>query len=305
MPIGAGSSSPPGVGRGLRRPLWCHNCRRAIRERRGSATIRTSCTWCSFRAVAGLPPWPASSSSSPAVSLTIVINGYDDGASTGEVRRFLGDSLGPSDFRKNASNLAATLHTCAAELIELLDLRMPVPCTRPAALALLRALGGAGAVAGDAFAARASFGCSRRCPRRRGRPSACGCSASREEVESSGRPFDFDDCSLGNLVFAGGFLLAGARLQPRGGRLLRARRPAAGLIENVTDGTNAYLVALDGDGRLLATEEAIVDAARPNRIRDIFLVDRPLDAGRDRGDRGRGRVDAAAGSERRASRSCS
>ena len=59
-----------------------------------------------------------------------------------------------------------------------------------------------------------------------------------------------------------------------------------GLIENVTDGTNAYLVALDSDGRLLATEEAIVDAARPNRIRDIFLVDRPLTRGRDRGRRG-------------------
>ena len=39
-----------------------------------------------------------------------------------------------------------------------------------------------------------------------------------------------------------------------------------GLIENVTDGTNALLVAIDADGRLLATEEAIVDAARPNRI---------------------------------------
>ena len=39
----------------------------------------------------------------PGVKLTIAINGYDDGASTGEVRRFLGDALGPSDFRKNAS----------------------------------------------------------------------------------------------------------------------------------------------------------------------------------------------------------
>ncbi len=57
--------------------------------------------------------------SSPGVNLTIVINGYDDGASTGEVRRFLGDSLGPSDFRKNASNLAAALRTCPAELIDL------------------------------------------------------------------------------------------------------------------------------------------------------------------------------------------
>ena len=40
------------------------------------------------------------------VSLTVAINGYDDGASTGEVRRFLGERLGPSDFRKNASRLA-------------------------------------------------------------------------------------------------------------------------------------------------------------------------------------------------------
>ena len=62
---------------------------------------------------------------SPAIDLTLAINGYDDGASTGEVRRFLGDSLGPSDFRKNASTLAATLRTCPAALIELLDLRFP------------------------------------------------------------------------------------------------------------------------------------------------------------------------------------
>ena len=44
----------------------------------------------------------------PGVNLTIAINGYDDGASTGEVRRFLGDALGPSDFRKNASRVAAS-----------------------------------------------------------------------------------------------------------------------------------------------------------------------------------------------------
>ena len=44
--------------------------------------------------------------SNPRVDLVVAINGYDDGASTGEVRRFLGDALGPSDFRKNASRLA-------------------------------------------------------------------------------------------------------------------------------------------------------------------------------------------------------
>ena len=59
------------------------------------------------------------------ISLTIAINGYDDGASTGEVRRFLRDSLGPSDFRKNASRLATELRSCPAALIELLDFRFP------------------------------------------------------------------------------------------------------------------------------------------------------------------------------------
>ena len=60
----------------------------------------------------------------PHVKLTLAINGYDDGKSTGEVRRFLGNSLGPSDFRKNASRLASALRTCPAELVELLDVRL-------------------------------------------------------------------------------------------------------------------------------------------------------------------------------------
>ena len=50
----------------------------------------------------------------PNVSLTVAINGYDDGASTGEIRRFLGDALGPSDFRKNASRIATERSRCAA-----------------------------------------------------------------------------------------------------------------------------------------------------------------------------------------------
>src|SRR5262245_66099395 len=61
----------------------------------------------------------------PGLELTIAINGYDDGASTGEVRRFLGDALGPSDFRKNASRLARELNTCAPALVRLLDRRLP------------------------------------------------------------------------------------------------------------------------------------------------------------------------------------
>ena len=52
-----------------------------------------------------------------------------------------------------------------------------------------------------------------------------------------------------------------------------------GLVENVTDGTDAHLVAIDADGRLLGSEEDIVDAKRQNRIKDIYLLrDRLSDA---------------------------
>ncbi|MEV4835366.1 2-phospho-L-lactate transferase CofD family protein [Nonomuraea sp. NPDC049486] len=37
----------------------------------------------------------------PGVDLTLVINGYDNGRSTGALRRYLPGMLGPSDFRKN------------------------------------------------------------------------------------------------------------------------------------------------------------------------------------------------------------
>jgi len=211
--------------------------------------------------------------SSPAVSLTIVINGYDDGASTGEVRRFLGDSLGPSDFRKNASNLAAALHTCAPELIDVLDLRLPAPYSRAEALALLAAAGGD--VPADAFGTRTARLLD-------AIPSAARAAVGRrlqrfaEEVASSSRAFAFDDCSLGNLVFAGAFLLVGRDFNRAVDDYCALVGLPQGVIENVTDGTNGYLVALDRDERLLATEEAIVDAARPNSVRDIFLIDRPL-----------------------------
>ena len=41
----------------------------------------------------------------PDVELSILVNGYDDGKSTGEIRKYIPGMLGPSDFRKNISHL--------------------------------------------------------------------------------------------------------------------------------------------------------------------------------------------------------
>ena len=211
---------------------------------------------------------------SPIVDLTVVINGYDDGASTGEVRRFLGDSLGPSDFRKNASNLAAALRSCAAPLLDLLDLRFPREYAAADAVALLTD----GPLPQDGFASRVARTVELLPADARNR---IGERLERfvSEMRATGRAFAFGDCSVGNLVFAGGFLLAGRDFNRAVDDYCALVGLPPGLIENVTDGTNAWLVALEHGGRLLATEAAIVDASHPNQIRDIFLVRAPLPDG--------------------------
>jgi 2-phospho-L-lactate transferase/gluconeogenesis factor (CofD/UPF0052 family) len=185
----------------------------------------------------------------PRIDLTLAINGYDDGMSTGEVRRFLGGALGPSDFRKNASHLARTLRTCDEAAVTELDRRLPVGSTRDAAIAELGRIGGAAGERLSAFSA---------------------------ELKATGKPFDFSDCAIGNLVFAGCYLRCDRDFNAAVDDYCSLLNLPAGLIDNVSDGTNAFLVALDPDDRLLASEADIVDANRRNRIKDIFLLrDRP------------------------------
>jgi 2-phospho-L-lactate transferase/gluconeogenesis factor (CofD/UPF0052 family) len=201
------------------------------------------------------------------VQVTIVINGYDDGASTGEVRRFLGDALGPSDFRKNAGRVARALGTGAEALIELLECRLPTPC--PTAFALADVLASGSGPAGAA----AMMALSRRLEETDRAFVVRAIAAFDDERRRTGRPFAFADCAIGNLVFAGLYLLAGRDFNGAVAAYAARLGLPDGLIENVTDGSNAHLAALDADGALLATEATIVDARRRNRVRSIFLLD--------------------------------
>jgi 2-phospho-L-lactate transferase/gluconeogenesis factor (CofD/UPF0052 family) len=213
----------------------------------------------------------------PRVSLTVAVNGYDDGASTGEVRRFLGDSLGPSDFRKNASRLARELQTCPASLVDLLDLRLPSPCSHDDAMVALRPIVEAEGSAALGFATRVQSLVSSVDPSlRAGVTDRLG--RFQFEVATSGRGFDFSDCAIGNLVFAGCFLARSRQFNAALDDYCALLGLSPGVVDNVTDGTNAFLVALDVDDRLLGSEADIVDAKRRNRIKDIYLIDRPLTA---------------------------
>ena len=210
----------------------------------------------------------------PGVDLTVAINGYDDGKSTGEVRRYLGNCLGPSDFRKNASTIAATLQSCPKPLVELLDHRLPEPCSREDALAALRSVELGAPVVGVPAQRVGALAVQLPAPTRAALREALG--AFESDLATGRDQFNFSDCAVGNLVFAGHFLVAGRDFNGAVDRYSALVGVPAGVIMDVTDGANAVLVALDRSGVLLASEADIVDAGRRNHIQEIYLVDAPL-----------------------------
>src|SRR5262245_58678065 len=166
----------------------------------------------------------------PHIQLTLAINGYDDGASTGEVRRFLRDSLGPSDFRKNASRLATELRSCPPALIELLDFRFPAGTSEADAGRAFAAVAGDAAAEGQGIQALAG----RILPADRARVADALKRFADLRAETR-EPLNFSDCTLGNLVFAGFYLGAGRDFNRAVDEYASLVGLPAGLIENVTD----------------------------------------------------------------------
>jgi 2-phospho-L-lactate transferase/gluconeogenesis factor (CofD/UPF0052 family) len=211
----------------------------------------------------------------PQIALTLAINGYDDGASTGEVRRFLGDSLGPSDYRKNAARLARELQTCSTGLIDLLDLRLPVGCTADEALHCVRIIDRRpGTTETGIHKSVAALVAEIDESTRRSAAEKLGYFET--ALSENGGTFSFSDCSLGNLVFAGCFLQSGRNFNEAVADYCWLLNLPDGIIENVTTGTNAFLVALDQEHRIIANEAEIVNGNGRNSILDIYLIARPF-----------------------------
>src|SRR6266403_1021604 len=73
----------------------------------------------------------------PQISLAILINAYDDGHSTGRLRRFIPGMLGPSDVRKNINRLMPACERSQQSLKVISDHRLPVGISRADALFII------------------------------------------------------------------------------------------------------------------------------------------------------------------------
>ncbi|HEX8553363.1 MAG TPA: 2-phospho-L-lactate transferase CofD family protein [Sphingomonas sp.] len=204
------------------------------------------------------------------LNVTSIVNAYDDGKSTGEVRRFF-DMLGPSDIRK-VQELMLPDDDNRGSSKALFDYRYPVGCDRDAVLADMRAFAdGAETIAGIAIPSRTI----RTAIGRFVREFVHGLAVI-EPVQ--GRLFAFDDCALMNCLYGGAYLALGRDIELTTQTFDRLFRLKGTVIPNSKE--NKWLAAVRRNGEVLCCEADIVELRSNVLIDSIFLLDRPLDRAR-------------------------
>ena len=171
--------------------------------------------------------------------IRIIINGYDDGLSTGELRDYLGNILGPSDFRKCISYLGKNTDT-----VKLCDYRLPVGSTRSDFQKFTET------VSNENLKNLLKY--------------------FDKFVEDS--KFNYSDCAIGNIVFSSLFIQHNDFQETVDEYAALLGVPSNFRIINVDKGVSRRLVALLSDGTYLQDESSIVNLDHKTKISDFFFI---------------------------------
>jgi 2-phospho-L-lactate transferase/gluconeogenesis factor (CofD/UPF0052 family) len=209
----------------------------------------------------------------PDLELNALINAYDDGLSTGELRDLIPGMLGPSDFRKNLSNFLHWHSNYQYALTRLLELRFSEN-EQESEVASLKDWAALGSNASSSMMSeklRAAVAeLDQMSPRVREYLSAFF-----EYLDCQDLPFKFGDCSIGNLIFAGAYLKNNRNFNAAAAELAKEFHSRAKLL-NVTQGENRVLVGLKEDGTILEREAKIVGPQNDAKIIGLFFLERHL-----------------------------
>lgn len=208
----------------------------------------------------------------PQISLKILINAYDDGHSTGRLRRFIPGMLGPSDVRKNLNRLMPLREKCQRSLKALSDFRLAVNIPAAAALQILNGIIAASPAGLPPVLAEALPHLSlNQWNQVRGYLTTF--LRYYDEQSDAGNRFNFTDCAVGNLLFAGCYLENGRDFNATIPEFAAFHDVERDVLLNVTLGENLFLTAVKENGLLLLNEADIVAAQDPSKIRELFLID--------------------------------
>jgi 2-phospho-L-lactate transferase/gluconeogenesis factor (CofD/UPF0052 family) len=201
------------------------------------------------------------------IELTLLVNAYDDGLSTGALRSFIPGMLGPSDFRKNLSYLLGNYSGAQYALKNLMEYRLPGGAAEMQNLARFSGENDIQLLEGPlkSWFAQLSAPLSAR----------VRSLLQRFFEHAAGGAFDYRDCSLGNLVFAGAYLARRNDFNAAAAEVGDLVGSRAHLL-NVSSEQNRILVGLKQDGTFLASEAEIVGSQSPVPIAHLYLLQKSL-----------------------------
>ena len=206
------------------------------------------------------------------IRLTVLVNAYDDGLSTGMLRRFIPGMLGPSDIRKNVRTLMPATEQRHRALKELLDYRFADEVERAEAMRSLQPIAAASGDLENADLADLY----RDLTIGQASVLAGWCRAFlnyEEEQLQKDVHFTYGDTAVGNILFGGCYLEAGCdfnRTIQVYADFCEIRSP----VLDTTDGVNFVLTAVKSDGTYLPDEAAIVSPQEETSpIEELFLLD--------------------------------
>ena len=214
----------------------------------------------------------------PQINLYLLLNAYDDGLSTGKLRRFIPGFLGPSDFRKNISCLIPDTSEAGNALKRLLEYRFPANLESENAIQLLSELYSKNFESRNFVIDSKFWEDLQLVSYKQARYIESNILTFLDywqKERKKGRIFEFHDCSFGNIIFSGVFLHSGYNFNQTIIDLENVLKPA-GKVLNVTRGENYVLVGLKSDGSYLCNEAEIVSPQNALAIEEIYLLENYL-----------------------------
>ena len=210
------------------------------------------------------------------VSLSLLVNAYDDGLSTGTLRRFIPGMLGPSDFRKNLSSLIDLYSTEQYALRQIVEYRLPIPFDGDKLIGFQKYI-----ATGETnlLIEPLQSLCKQLTPTKsKDMRAPLQVFLDYYEKHKTTRLFSFDDCAIGNLLFAGIYL----ETQQDFNKTINAFAAILGIyvnLVNVSQGEGYTLVGVKQDGQLLDNECSIVSPQSAVAIRETYFISTPPENG--------------------------
>lgn len=211
----------------------------------------------------------------PDIKLSLLVNAYDDGLSTGLLRRFIPGMLGPSDVRKNLSRFLEPKKDQTSETLRfLMEYRFPETATATEALAVMDAFihYPNNNIRHELLAKKELLPLSQL--RILSQYLEAFVHFYNEKRETFSEGFPFGDMSFGNLIFAGAYLKNDQDFNRTIVDLSAFLGVATDAVINLTEGENLILTALKEDGRYLHDEASVVGPQDASKIAEIFLLPR-------------------------------